>query len=90
MARQMENDSIALLIRDNGNGIPTNIRHKIFDPFFTTKPLGEGTGLGLAMSRQLAEASNGKLQLIESSQGACFKLSLPVLPNPLVKSSEIS
>lgn len=90
MARQMENDSIELLIRDNGIGVPINIRHKIFDPFFTTKPLGEGTGLGLAMSRQLVEASNGKLELLESSQGACFKLSLPVLSHPSVKSSEIS
>jgi PAS domain S-box-containing protein len=89
MARQMKNDSIELLIRDNGSGVPTNLRHKIFDPFFTTKPLGEGTGLGLAMSRQLAEASNGKLELVESSQGACFKLGLPKLPHLSVKSSEI-
>jgi len=90
MARQMENNRIELLIRDNGIGVPNNLRHKIFDPFFTTKSLGEGTGLGLAMSRQLAEASNGKLELVESSQGACFKLGLPALPPPSVKSGEIS
>ena len=89
MARQIENDSMELLIRDNGTGIPNEIRHKIFDPFFTTKPLGEGTGLGLAMSKQLIDAINGKLELVESTQGACFKLSLPILPHPSVKSSKI-
>ena len=37
-------------VRDNGTGIPAEIRDKLFQPFFTTKPTGEGTGLGLSIS----------------------------------------
>ncbi|MEZ5148439.1 MAG: ATP-binding protein [Bacteroidales bacterium] len=37
-------------VRDNGPGIPPEIKDKIFQPFFTTKPTGEGTGLGLSLS----------------------------------------
>jgi signal transduction histidine kinase len=43
-------DKIEIRIRDNGNGIPKDIREKIFNPFFTTKPTGQGTGLGLSIS----------------------------------------
>jgi len=41
---------IEIRIRDNGNGIPPEIRDKIFNPFFTTKPTGQGAGLGLSIS----------------------------------------
>jgi len=44
------NCHIEIRIRDNGNGIPVDIREKIFNPFFTTKPAGQGTGLGLSIS----------------------------------------
>jgi signal transduction histidine kinase len=44
------NDTIEVIIKDNGNGIPHNIIDKIFQPFFTTKPTGQGTGLGLSLS----------------------------------------
>ena len=43
-------DSVEIKIRDNGTGIPPEVRDKIFNPFFTTKPAGEGTGLGLSLS----------------------------------------
>jgi len=45
-----QNGSIVITIKDNGTGIPENIREKIMQPFFTTKPTGEGTGLGLSLS----------------------------------------
>ena len=43
-------DKIEIRVRDNGNGIPSDIREKIFNPFFTTKLTGQGTGLGLSIS----------------------------------------
>jgi signal transduction histidine kinase len=45
-------DSVEIRIRDNGTGIPPEVKDKMFNPFFTTKPAGEGTGLGLSMSRE--------------------------------------
>ena len=43
-------DAVEIRVRDNGAGIPPEIKDKLFQPFFTTKPTGEGTGLGLSIS----------------------------------------
>jgi len=66
---------VVLSVSDNGSGVSDEIRQKIFDPFFTTKPIGKGTGLGLAVSKQLIEEVGGSLSCIETqSHGACFQL----------------
>ncbi|MDM9630947.1 sensor histidine kinase [Robiginitalea aurantiaca] len=73
-------DGVEISVRDNGGGIPDDIREKIFQPFFTTKPTGEGTGLGLSMSYDIVtKGHNGKLK-VESNQGdgAVFFVILPV------------
>lgn len=55
---------IEIRIRDNGNGIPADIKAKIFQPFFTTKPAGKGTGLGLSMSYEIiTKGHNGRLSV---------------------------
>src|SRR5262249_41313194 len=46
-------DRLEIRIRDNGTGIPPEVREKLFNPFFTTKPAGEGTGLGLSISHDI-------------------------------------
>jgi two-component system, NtrC family, sensor kinase len=52
-------DSIQIKIRDNGTGIPPEVKAKMFNPFFTTKPAGEGTGLGLSLSHDIVVKQHG-------------------------------
>lgn len=71
--------SVVIRIRDNGPGIPLEIKHKIFDPFFTTKPIGQGTGLGLSISYQIVKKHGGKIEVnSQSAQGTEFAISLPL------------
>jgi two-component system, NtrC family, sensor kinase len=51
--------SVEIRIRDNGTGIPPEVREKMFNPFFTTKPTGEGTGLGLSMTHDIIVKQHG-------------------------------
>ena len=65
-------------VSDSGPGIPEAIRPRLFEPFFTTKPEGAGTGLGLPMSKAIAEAHGGQLTCESApGEGARFRLSLP-------------
>ncbi|MEP7322684.1 MAG: ATP-binding protein [Saprospiraceae bacterium] len=57
-------DKILISIKDNGNGIPDNIKDKIFQPFFTTKPTGSGTGLGLSLSYDILKAHGGSIDVV--------------------------
>ncbi len=71
-------DEVAILVRDNGPGIPQEIREHIFEPFFTTKPPGDGTGLGLSTSRRLVDAQAGSLNLVETGPGrTVFEIVVP-------------
>ena len=66
---------VRLHVADDGPGVPADLRGKIFEPLFTTK--ARGIGLGLAVSRSLAEANDGTLELDDTAGGARFTLSLP-------------
>jgi two-component system sensor kinase FixL len=67
---------VELRVSDNGPGISPQHRAKIFEAFFTTKKTG--VGLGLALSRSLAEAQGGRLALAETTdRGATFSFTLP-------------
>jgi signal transduction histidine kinase len=58
--RKIDNQ-IEICVKDNGPGIPEEIKEKIFQPFFTTKPTGEGTGLGLSLSYDIIKAHGGEI-----------------------------
>ena len=61
-------NNVEIRIKDNGNGIPTQILGKIFQPFFTTKPTGQGTGLGLSLSYDIIKAHGGEIK-VETKEG---------------------
>ncbi|HZX58460.1 MAG TPA: ATP-binding protein [Mucilaginibacter sp.] len=76
----LKGKSIEIIVKDNGTGIPADIRDKILQPFFTTKPTGEGTGLGLSLSYDIVvKAHDGKID-VKSKEGEFteFKISIPV------------
>jgi signal transduction histidine kinase len=71
--------SVQIRIRDNGNGIPKQIRERVFEPFFTTKPTGSGTGLGLSISYDIiVQQHNGEIHVdSEPEQYTEFVITLP-------------
>jgi len=80
-------DTVEIRIRDNGTGIPTEVKDKMFNPFFTTKPAGEGTGLGLSMSHDIIVKQHGGSIDVETAPGQFteFKIVLPRTSNPSSK-----
>src|SRR6202043_1821241 len=69
VSTSVEKNNLIISVKDNGNGIPDNIKEKIMQPFFTTKPTGEGTGLGLSLSYDiLVKGHNGTLD-VNSEEG---------------------
>ncbi|OAF10476.1 histidine kinase [Bradyrhizobium centrolobii] len=70
---------VEIRIRDNGTGIPQEVKEKMFNPFFTTKPAGEGTGLGLSISHDIIVKQHGGTLDIETQPGEFteFRILLP-------------
>ena len=78
--RALGKDSISLSITDTGVGIPSHMLDKVFEPYVTLKPFGEATGLGLSMSKGVAEQSGGKIDIqSEPGQGTTVTLHLPAV-----------
>jgi signal transduction histidine kinase len=75
-------DAVEIRVRDNGTGIPADIRDKLFQPFFTTKPTGEGTGLGLSITYDIVTQQHGGSIAVDSKVGEYseFTIRLPRKP----------
>ena len=76
--RNLDN-SVEITIRDNGDGIPAEVKEKIFHPFFTTKPPGKGTGLGLSLSHDIVVKQHGGFIEVDTLAGEFteFRVILP-------------
>ena len=72
-------NKVEIRIRDNGTGIPPEVKEKMFNPFFTTKPAGEGTGLGMSMSHDIIVKQHGGTIDVTTEPGAFteFIITLP-------------
>lgn len=76
--RRRTND-VVIKVKDNGPGVPSDIRGRIFEPLFTTKEVGVGTGIGLALCHRIVEAHGGSIVLESAAaEGAAFAIRLPV------------
>jgi two-component system NtrC family sensor kinase len=79
LSTKRRDNYVLISVKDNGNGIPEQIREKIFQPFFTTKPTGQGTGLGLSLSYDIVKAHGGELKVeTKENQGSEFVIHLPM------------
>jgi PAS domain S-box-containing protein len=76
--RVREDEShVVFEVIDSGPGVPSELRERIGEPFFTTKQMGKGLGLGLSLSKAIAETHGGALEVREVSGHTCFSLKLP-------------
>jgi two-component system nitrogen regulation sensor histidine kinase NtrY len=77
VAARAEVDQAILEVRDNGPGVPPDVRERIFDPYYTTK--SEGTGLGLAIVKKIVLEHGGEIDCRDAPEGgACFQIRLPM------------
>jgi GAF domain-containing protein len=83
-------DRVEIRIRDNGTGIPPEVKERLFTPFFTTKPAGEGTGLGLSISHDIIVKQHGGSIEVETQPGEFteFRIVLPRGAASIAKSGE--
>jgi signal transduction histidine kinase len=85
----MQGANVAVEVADTGAGIPPQALPHIFDPFFTTKPIGEGTGLGLAVSCRIVADHGGRIDVeSEVGRGSLFRVTLPIAQPPVRETSD--
>jgi signal transduction histidine kinase len=75
----VEGEHVAIRVVDDGPGVPPEILSRIFEPFFTTKPKGEGTGLGLGISRRIVEKHGGEIRCTSQPGRTVFEVRLAIM-----------
>lgn len=76
---KQDDQHVYIQIEDNGCGMSEEVQKNIFTPFFTTKPVGQGTGMGLAISHNIVKKHNGDIQLqSKTGEGTTFTIKLPI------------
>ena len=75
-----ENNSLMISFQDNGEGMTDEVKQRLFENFFTTKPIGQGTGLGMSITRNIIENKHGGKITFDSTlgEGTTFKFTIPV------------
>ena len=81
LGTKREGDMIRITVRDNGSGMPPEVKDKIFNPFFTTKPTDQGTGLGLSLSNDIVMQHGGSIS-VESKDGEFTEMSIMIPDSP--------
>ncbi len=77
---KVRDNRVRITVRDTGVGIPEEIRQRIFDPFFTTRTVGEGTGLGLAVSDSIVAAHGGAIEVESTTgEGSTFRVTFKIV-----------
>ena len=88
ISTRRDESSVTIAIRDNGEGIPDELKEKIFNPFFTTKPTDKGTGLGLSLSSDIVRQHGGQIR-VESEPGEFTEMQVRLpLNRPKVEKGE--
>lgn len=77
VSSRRDEDAVAIIVEDNGPGIPADVLETLFEPFVTTKPTGSGTGLGLAVTHTIIERVGGRITAENGERGARFTIELP-------------
>ena len=80
VAVRMEEQVLYITISDNGEGMTDEVKERLFESFFTTKPVGEGTGLGMSITRDIIENKlGGKVSFTSTEgKGSTFTFTIPI------------
>ena len=80
--QRLENGAVGVCVGDNGRGVAADIRKRMFEPFFTTKSVGDGTGLGLAVSYAIVKQHGGTIRCeSQENEGTQMIIELPIEPS---------
>jgi C4-dicarboxylate-specific signal transduction histidine kinase len=79
---------LLLEVTDSGPGVEDQFKAHLMEPFFTTKKGGQGMGVGLSLSRAIAQDHGGQLTLVNETEHTCFRLVLPVVPEAAVHQAQ--